>query len=374
MRSVNNGILSITFTVLLCNCGAGHEEDHAETAASDTLHYVVPFDSLGIESGDSLYMLGDIWAASYTLDFNIAVLDRTLSGVRFYSSDGVHLYDFIPSGEGPGEFSSLDCMCIDSDGNLMLGGYYDRKVALYNADLDFIREIIYGTARVGPVKMAPGTDSTFVLMNSVLKNDSVGTEIALFRDRDQPLVDYRTRMVAYTPDVNYQAQTGMVFTTSNEGRVFIADRVTDQYWITCYSQQGDSLFEFGFEDYEPVLKPDSLVESQRSRALDQYVRYYGTSEGFSFDPMYDYYMPITSLAVDSLDRIWVRGEENSSIADVFSPDGEFLYTCQGVFPDWQESDGFNLRINDRGILADPRNPAQYPVVYQMREKIQIIPR
>ncbi len=365
----------IALALCLGSCGGDHEEDHAdETVVSNAVHYVVPFDSIGIESGDSLYMLGDIWAASYNDDGSIAILDRTLGGVRYYSTDGVHLVDFIPSGEGPGEFTSLDCMCFDEDGNLMLGSYYDRKVALYNPDLEFIKEIVYSTARLGPIKMAPGIDSSFVLMNSVMKGESVGTEIVLFRDEDQPVISYRTRMVPYTPDANYQAQTGMVFTTSAEGRVYIADRVIDRYWITCFAPQGDSLFSFGFEDYEPVTKPDSLIEYQKNKALEQYMRYYGTSEGFLFDPMYSYYMPVTSMAVDGEGRIWVRGEENSSIADLFSPDGEFLFTCQGVFPDWQESDGFNIRISSRGILADPRNPAQYPVVYQMREETETISR
>jgi hypothetical protein len=100
--------------------------------------------------------------------------------------------------------------------------------------------------------------------------------------------------------------------------------------------------------------------------------YYGTSEGFSFDPMYNSYMPITSLAVDSLGRVWVRGEEHSFSADVYTTDGQFLYTCKGIFPGWQESEGYNIRINQFGILADPRNPNEYPVVYKINETTEIV--
>lgn len=357
----------VAFAILLCsNCRNDDNSQSNNVVAIDTLAFLVPYDSIGVSVGDSSYMLGDIWATSYTDEGNIAILDKTYGGIRFYSDDGIHIEDFVPRGEGPGEFLSLDRMCFDSEGNLILASYYDRKVALYSSELEFINEIVFTSGRNGPVRLDAGNDSSFVLMNFITEGDSIGTEVALFKDDQVPEVVYRKRMVSFDEGINHQKFTGMVFATSDEGRVYIADLYTQNYLITCYSPQGESLFTFGDRNYEPVYKPDSLVEYQTEMALEQYIDHYGTSDGFNYEPSPLFY-PITSIAVDSNERIWVRGDLNTDEARIFSSNGTYLYTVKGIFQNGQDADGYNFRVNPRGVLVDLRNPEEYPVVYQVNE-------
>ncbi len=126
-------------------------------------------------------------------------------------------------------------------------------------------------------------------------------------------------------------------------------------------------------DYQPVAKSDSLLAYQSERALEQYINYYGTDEGFNYEPE-PFWYPVTSLQIDSDNRIWIRGEKSTENADVFDKNGSFLYSVQFKPPSWQGSDAWNMRISPFGILADPRNPEMYPVVYMLREEMEIVPQ
>ena len=96
-------------------------------------------------------------------------------------------------------------------------------------------------------------------------------------------------------------------------------------------------------------------------------------EGFNYEPEPCWY-PVTSLQIDGDNRIWVSGEQNTDKAAVFDENGNFLYSVQLKAQSWQGSDAWNLRISPYGILADPRNPEMYPVVYMLREETEIVPR
>ena len=366
--------LFLIFLAIFVSCGSEETpESDSDNVAVDTLHYLVPFDSIGVELGDSTMMFGSIWGTTYTPEGNIAVLDGTFQGIRFFTADGEHLFDFTPRGEGPGEFLRLNRMTFDEEGNLYLQGANDRKVALYDSDLNFVREILFtGSGRSYPIRFACAPESAFVILTGIYNgSDSVGSEIALFSDNSIPDVIYRKRMAHTSEGMNIRMLTGMTFAVAANGNVYIANTDCETHLITCYSPEGDSLYTFGHENYEPSFRSDSLLEAERTSVLEQHVNYYGTADGFSYDPPAEF-LSIVSMGVDHMNRIWVRGEENSTGADVFSESGEFLYTVQAILPAWQDPGGWNMRISNGGVLIDPRDPEMYPVVYQMREETEII--
>lgn len=365
---VNMSTAFILFILLALSCGQEGQVVAVIEETADPEHCMVPYDSIGVGVGDEMFMFGSIWGSDYTPDGNIAILDRAIGGIRFFTEDGTYIETFAPAGEGPGEFVTLDRMSFDQEGNIYLGSFNDRKLCLYDRDLNLLKEIIFTSSeRSGAFKMYSGSDSTFVGMTWYFSEDSIGTEVARYSTSETPDLIYRRRLIPAANSANYQQLTGMITSVDQDGNVFIADNIYDQFKIICYSPNGDSLFAFGFDDFEPIPIPESIRDSTRERVLEQYVEHYGSAEGFDYEPA-EFYMPIRSISVDSQNRLWIREEFNSSIAYIFNDEGTYLYTMETDFPSWQNTQGWNLRVSPRGILADPRNPDEYPLVYMMRER------
>ncbi len=358
----------LLFVLLAVSCGQQSRIAAVIEEAANTEHCLVPYDSIGVRVGDVRFMLGFIYWADFTPDGNIAILDNTIEGVRFYTPDGTHIETFAPIGEGPGELMVPDRMTFDQEGNLYLGDYYERKMCIYDSDLNLLRELEFtGSDRTGAYRMYPGPDSTFILMTGYFTEDSLGTEVARFSNSETPDLIYRRRMVSVTEGMNYLRLTSMAMAVDPAGKVFIADNVYNEFKIICYSPAGDSLFTFGFDEYEPIPVSPHSRDHFRQRLLEEYIDQHGSAEGFDYETP-EFYRPISSIAVDGQNRIWVREEYNTRIAYIFDDEGTFLYTMETDFPDWQNTQGWNLRVSPRGILADPRNPDEYPLVYMMKER------
>ncbi len=359
---------SLLFLLIAASCGQSGELAAMIEEVANYEHCLVPYDSIGVRVGDVRLLFGFIYWADLTVDGNIAILDNTYEGVRFYSPDGTHIETFAPIGEGPGELLALDRMAFDQEGNLYLGDYSNRKMCLYDRDFNLLKEIeFFGGFRSGAYRMFPGPDSTFILKTGYFTEDSFGTEVARYSTEETPDHIYRRRMVSAAEGMNFQQLTAMVLAVDPAGRVYIADAVHDEFKIICYSQDGDSLFSFGFDDYEPIAVPQHSRDSYRERELERYIDFSGSAEGFNFESP-EYYRAIMSIAIDSQNRIWVREEYNTRISYIFNDEGTYLFTMGTDLPGWQTTIGWNLRVSPRGILANPRNPEEFSLVYMMREK------
>ena len=343
---------------------------------ADTLHFLVPYDSIGIEVGDSTLMLGSVWKAAFMPDDRIAILDGSIGTVRFYSGEGDYISSFAPTGEGPGEFVRLNKMKVDTEGNLYLGGIADRKLAVFDSNLNLIKEIgFYSNNRISPYVISCAPDTTVVLRSFVYSEeaDSAGIEIALFDSSSEPKTVYRRRMAPSEHGMGITRETAMAFTVGLDGRVYTADMEVDSYEIICFSAAGDSLFAFGIDDYQRGFIPDSILEADRANMRQQYINYYGSDEGFVYEQE-TCYIPIVSLAVDDLGRIWARGERDGETSDIFDSEGNFLYSMEMKTPDWQAADRWGCWISPSGILATPSNPELYPVVYMLEEVTEVVYR
>jgi len=357
---------------LLVSCSdPGDDVSVPVETADETPHFLVPYDSIGVETGDSTMMLGNIWGSSITPDGRVAILDNAVGGIRFYTGEGEYLSSFIPTGEGPGEFFSIDRMVFDNLGNMCLASMDDRKVCIYDTDLNLVREILFTSAeRTGPsrVQFAPGT--AVVISNmTLLGEDSLASDVGLYTTDSEPDIIYRRLIVSIAEGGNTRDLTRMDFAVGENGRVYISSYDFDRYEIMCFSPEGEILFTFGREEYEPEAKSDSLLQATTEKARQQYIQYNGSDDGFNYRPD-PFWHPITSLQIDGQNRIWVRGERYTDRLDIFDENGSFLYTVQGILPEWQEYDAWNIRIDGRGILADMRNPEMFPVVYLLREETE----
>ncbi len=367
---VVKSLMLFSFLFIALSCGQRKRTpDVSSSQSSRMIHFLVPCDSIGVEDGDSTMMFGRIGGCAYTSDNRIAVLDRTLGGVRFYSEAGEYLSSFIPAGNGPGEFLSVDRMSLDALGNLCLASVADKKICIYDSDLNLVRELVFTSHdRGGASGISLSTDTALVMsMMIVTGSDSITTEVALFTDSIQPDLIYRRRTAPLSAGLDARSMTRMDFAVASNGRVYISDYSNEEYEITCYSKEGDSLFTFGIHRYEPVLRSDSLLAEMREEALDLYMAYYGTEEGFDYQPEL-YWHPVTSIQIDSKDRLWVTGERYIDRAQIFNAKGNLLFNARLLAPEWQNCEAWNIRASPNGVLADPGNPEMYPVVYMLREE------
>ncbi|MBD3370387.1 6-bladed beta-propeller [Candidatus Fermentibacteria bacterium] len=358
------GLLLLPLSICLCACDQ-EGEPAQERAVKDTVVSISDHDSIfvSIPSSAEQQIVGRMGPAIRLPGGNIAVLD--VQNIEFieFRPDGQVVRRLSIHGEGPGEFTQIDRINVDNHGNLYFGGFYNRKLAVYDEGMECISQIQFNNnSRIGPLRFYPDSDSSIVIMSMVYDlPDSGGMEIGLHSVAADPEVIYRRRMAQLDPYGDYQSSTGMACCVGLDGRIYTADFSADEYRIICYSLRGDSLFSFGMP-YEPVRMPKEEIEDMRERARRHWISRTGTSHGFEWEPP-QYYRAIVGLAVDGEGCVWARGNETTLEWDVFSSQGELLYHCDFLEPTWQECDGWAISINRFGILAYPVNPEEHQLIY-----------
>ena len=108
----------------LMSCGGSEPDQDASLQGAEDVKIVslIPVDSIGIEIGDSLYVMGAMEGLAYCPDGNIAVLDCSRSCVRIYSPEGLYLRQISRKGNGPGELQDAAFLSISEDGQLYMSG------------------------------------------------------------------------------------------------------------------------------------------------------------------------------------------------------------------------------------------------------------
>ncbi len=83
------GVLLIFLSA--CCAEEGMEASLPDSASqTEIAHLLETYDSIGVDQGDSAYVLGDIRGAAITPNGSIALLDFSFQGIRFWLS--VNMY------------------------------------------------------------------------------------------------------------------------------------------------------------------------------------------------------------------------------------------------------------------------------------------
>lgn len=364
----------ILLAAFAMNMGCSSNPASGDAAENDTLHFLVPYDSIGMEMGDPRYMFGSIGALCTFPDGSIGVLDRTTPIVIFYTNSGEYAGEFAPLGSGPGEFQNPAQLGCDESGNIMITSANDRKIAWFSPTYTLLSESVGTSAGMfGPVRSSPAPDLGCIAISTVMQRpDSMGMEVALYRGSEQPVAVYRRRLAPADQSGDFQNTTNMLFTADRDGTVFIADRSTDAFSIACCTSEGDTLYCID-EPYEPERRTTEEIEVLRERARQYWISATGSPAGFTYEPP-EYHYSMRDLSCDGAGRLWVRASADPSRFRVYDKSGSFLYDCSLRMPDWQETRDWTVIINPWGIVACTSDPERFPVVYMMEEIIEIVPR
>ena len=367
---------SILLGTVVSSCclfaGCGGESPAVEAGAEDSLSYfLAAVDSIGVVDGNDEYIFGRIRGICHLANGTIVVSDQTFRRIRQYSPSGRYLREVTGNGVGPGEFNTP--YFIAPLGNeILLSALGESKVMYFDSTLSFFKEASFVNMpmpfRPGcPVDISAVNESLFVGRNFFLnvKEEGIeaGTELSLWNGNNLERVIRRRTAESFNP-ITYQLDT-RVFSCYDPqtGRLFWADRQPDDYTINCVDLASDSQWVFVQRQWEPVHRPDSVIEYERELSINAWVEGTGSPPDFEFEVEL-YYPSVGGLSVGPEGRLWVQKvEREQPYFEVYDTDGTFLFECETRLSDWQEYGHWMFKISRNGFLATPNDPAVAPKVY-----------
>jgi hypothetical protein len=352
MKPHNCAAVTILFVLLAASSHAA-----AATAPVQQTVALTPVWTRGGEEDDVYF--GDIQQVTLDAAGNILVVDRQLSRVQLFSSDGEHLATLTPEGDGPGEVRSPYSACLLPGGAVAVSERFAGKVVVVEAD---------GTPRA--------TWSLHTMYNTINTLACDGGNLLLAGQRSEPTpggqVQYfilaghdpadgkrRCVYVERKNDLQFNplkiVETGF-FTARQrlcavgpDGRVYAAaDR--DAYSVDVFAPDG-TLERTVTRPFEPWRRDDGEKARVLARLQDD-VRNVDMAKEFvvaDCDPVLEY------LRVDDAGYLWVQHARSWRdqppgvlvAMDVFDPEGILARQVRFVGPGNARDDTVWLLPNGR---------------------------
>jgi len=367
-------LLASAAALLAAGCGGTGDPASAAVAVEmveDSAVTLCLRDSIGVENGDTNYVMGGVEGVSYCPDGSIAVLDRGRFSVRVYSSGGDYLRSFGGRGHGPGEFGSMTFMAVTDSGTVALAGTAGDEMGVH----------FYEYASGDWV----GSCRTFVppsCLEAVAGDDYLRKDIDFFLDGDDiylPVSVSLYRPLADDPSTTFHADTvlfdparetellmldwyGYDIAAGPEGNVYIAPRSTEEARVMVFDLSGHLLRELALP-YEPVERTPEELEMERNILRAKALASGENPEGLEPDP----YKPmIRGLEVDERGNLWVlQGGPSRPTFSVVTAEGEHLFEAV-LEKEPPDGSSWRFHIGRDGMLAYAEDPAAgYQKIYML---------
>lgn len=360
MKGSRLSALMLAAVILVQGCG---RETGVAGGAGESGCALLIRDSIGVELGESCYMFG-AFVMCRDSEGRVLVLDTVNRTAGLYGSSGEHVKTISVEGSGPGEFMAPGNISpLPGDGFIISSGA-DRKVAFYDGNMDFIREICSTTGSVnGPVRALALTDTSVVCSFSSFRGDSASGVLSLhsssLNDADAVLA---LRTVEVQGNPSWADQIWFTFAVSPDSTVFLAERSVWNWRIEKLSREG-TLISVIETDYQAVPMTIAEILHDRDIYTRRYIHARGTASGIDYAPP-RYRYAIEEMFIDGQDRLWIQsGGRLEPRFEVFSAAGDSLFNCSFDPPVWQLCDEWRFSITPGGFLAAPANPEYFPLLY-----------
>ncbi len=368
-------ITAAALMALFISCGG--EETTGEVADEVTSEvptiYLVPVDSIGIEMGDSTYVMGAIEGLAYGPDGNIAVLDCAYACIRIYSPEGEYQRQISGRGNGPGELQSPAFLGISEDGHLCLTGDGADILGVHQFDY-YTGEWLGSYPSPGtPPTCIEGAEESFYVRKDINFDVSSGEPLILISiakyacGDEEPGIIYIEDTAPFDP-ADMASMIELVWYAYDvaadfSGNVYIAPRSTEEAVVIIYGPDGVETGRIEL-DLEPVLRTDEEIEMERL-ILTAKMSAMGNDPMTPIEP--DPYKPlIRGLEIDGEGNIWVQhGGSSIPVFSVYSSSGDLMYYAE-VAGDHPDGNSWRFYIDGNGILAYAEDPADgYHKVYML---------
>ncbi|MCD4774706.1 MAG: hypothetical protein K8S15_01480 [Candidatus Aegiribacteria sp.] len=367
--------VSVFLVLTAASCGNGQPEPAIDGPDEDTetALEILFIDSIGVELGDSNYVLGSIESSSHSVDGNILVLDRPACCVREYTTEGEFVRMYGRRGTGPGEVVNPLSMTRLTDGRVVMLDMQTGGLHTFSPEgewLGITAEIVNEPILwITPAESNTyiGTNNTFDVVDEQLMVTAV---VGKFEsDSTKPTISYWENTFPFdfrdfTLLVN-ESYFANVFTSDRDGNVFIARRNTEEYHITGFDVNGDVFVEFDLDI--PMVEKNEQEIIEEGEFWNTRARNMGANGQLNYQPD-PFRWKIHSMGIDDQRRLWVRrGTEETPTFDIFDYEGKHLFTAE--IPGITGHSGllWEVHVDEFGILAwslDP--PDGYQKLYTMQ--------
>ncbi len=366
-------ITALVMTALIISCGG--EETTGDVPLEGVTEvptvYLVPVDSIGVEMGDSVYVMGSIEGLAYGPDGNIAILDCARACIRIYSPEGEFLRQIGSRGNGPGEFQSIAFLGISEDGHVYLTGDGSEILGVHQFDY-YTGDWLGSFPSLGtPPTCIEGAEDSFYVRKDInfdFSSDEPQLLISIAKftcGDDDPVITYIEDTAPFNPG-NMASMIELVWygydiAADFSENTYIAPRSSEEAVVIIYGSDGEETGRIEL-DLEPVLRTDEEIEMERL-ILTAKMSAMGNDQMPPLEP--DPYKPlIRGLEIDGEGNIWVQhGGPNVPTFSVFNSSGELIYNAE-VAGDYTDGNSWRFHIDGNGILAYAEDPADgYQKVY-----------
>jgi hypothetical protein len=364
---------AVVLTFMVISCGGEEPNDNITPDLTEEVpsYNLVPVDSIGIEMGDSSYVMGAIEGIAYGPDGNIAVLDCARACIRIYSPDGEYLRQIGRRGNGPGELQSIAFLGISEDGHIYITGDGAEILGIHSFDY-YTGEWLGSLPSLGtPPTCIEGADSSYYVRKDITFDMSTDEPLLLISiakytyDADEPVITYMEDTAPFNPG-NMASMVELVWygydiAADFSGNTYIAPRSSEEAVVIVFGRDGAETGRIEL-DLEPVLRTEEELEMERL-ILTSKMAAMGNDQMPPLEP--DPYKPlIRGLEIDGDGNIWVQhGGPVEPTFSVFSSTGELLFNAV-VAGDHPDGNSWRFYIDGSGILAYAEDPAcGYQKVY-----------
>ena len=325
--------------------------------------------TIGVEMGDSNYVLGAVQQIDHDLDGNILVLDRSACCVRVYTPGGEFVRQISNEGDGPGEVRNPMSMTVVGDGRIFVETPYSGGMHAFTPEGEWLG-IVTPFYNNPPMNTIGADSNAYVAIRLVIEPTESGdlgvaTFIGRYEETEEPVLKYWEYEFPFDPqnltDLLKNTILSHAFTADRRGNVFMAELTSEEYLVQGFRADGELFLEIE-KDVERVEKTLEEIEDE-----EVYVIAYLESLGangvaleYDADP---YRNSISEIEVDGEERIWVRrGTILQPVFDVYDFNGEMLFTA--TVPDAGDDAVFwDFNIDEQGMIAYSINPELFQQVY-----------
>ncbi len=355
--------------ILAASCGGTDSpvEEAVSPQGEDMIQLSIT-GTIGVELGDSNYVLGAVQSIDHDLQGNILVLDRFACRVRVYSREGEFIGSISSSGSGPGELLNPLDMTVLGDGRIVVESPWSGGLHGFTTDGEWLG-LLTPFYNNPPMNLRGADDGAYVAQRLEVLPDGNGdlavqTFVGRYELGEEPTVKYWEYEFPFDPndltELLRNTMMGHTFAADRQGNIFMAELTSEEYLVQGFRPTGELFVEIT-ADAEQVQKTPEEMEEE-----EIYVESYLESMGASGvvieyhpDPLRN---TIGEVETDG-ERVWVRrGTVLEPVFDVYDYSGEVLFTAE--VPDAGEDAPFwDFNIDEQGITAFSMNPELFQQIY-----------
>ncbi|MBU4254607.1 MAG: 6-bladed beta-propeller [Acidobacteria bacterium] len=292
------------------------------------------------ENGD--FIFAEVSSIAVDRNENIFICDRKEANIKLFDRSGNFLATIGRRGQGPGEMSDPERVCISNNDELVVLDVQNRCFLYFSLDGKYIKTL----KSRGMLLLGLHVDSKGNILASTLK-------------QGQSFPEYE--LIKYDPDLNPQFTIGSMPYQQNmrainpfaPGYTYAVDQndnivygYSDKYEIQIFSPQGKSL-KIITKEYDAVRITDAEKEEEKSKAPPY--------AGFNFP---DTHSAFQSIKLDDEGRIFVKTWKKEYPGkgfyyDIFDSQGRYtaeifleampsLFKNQKLYAIEEEEDGFQV--------------------------------